>query len=152
MRSLILMVGLSAVLGLAVLLGLALWTERSDAEAEDTTPVVETTMPLPPDPEPEPEPAPTTEALTEGVVVRVDAPADRCWSATIEAQPWAQGCGPAALRLEVGSSLVVIHFERQPGPTDWHFSTAIAVDGQVVQTVGPTTEQYPSLDIAYEAP
>jgi len=171
MRGVILTIGLSVVMFLLVLLGaLGLKAvQPSDEETEATPPVVDTYVPLPtdaeptpepvpepvplpePEPEPEPEPAPDPEEPTETVEVQVHAPARGCWSATIEGRAWQRGCGPAELPLEA-QGLVVIHFERQPGPTDWHFSTAIEVDGRIVQTVGPTTEQYPSLDIAYRVP
>ena len=94
---------------------------------------------------PEPGPAKT-------VLVRVDAPEDGCWWATIDGRLLRTGCGSVAFPLEVqGYEYVSVHFERQM-PGDWHFSAAIEADGRIVQTVGPTSTQYPSLDIGYRIP
>lgn len=84
------------------------------------------------------------------VLVRVDAPDGSCWSATMDNDGVRRGCGALAFPLEVEDS-VILRFERQK-PGDWHFTVAIEVDGRVVQTVGPTTAEYPSLNIAYIVP
>lgn len=132
---------LTALMSLGVLAGiLALHSTRADADPLILPPALpETDFGIRPSPEAQPP--------TKTVLVRVDAPAGNCWSATIDDRLLRNGCGSLAFPLEVGG-FVIVHFERQV-PGDWHFSAAIEADGRVVQTVGPTTTEYPSLDIAY---
>jgi hypothetical protein len=95
-------------------------------------------------------PRPEAERPMKRVLVRVAAPAGGCWVATIPNEVPRTGCGPRTFPLEV-EGFVLMHFARQM-PGTWHFSVAIEADRRVVQTVGPTTSEYPLLDIAYHVP
>lgn len=55
--------------------------------------------------------------------------------------------GPTAFPLDVEGA-VNIFVERQE-PATWPFAIALEADGKVVQEVGPTTAQYPTIDVVY---
>ncbi|MBA3567486.1 MAG: hypothetical protein H0W31_11630 [Actinobacteria bacterium] len=77
------------------------------------------------------------------VLVRVEAPNGGCWSATIE-DDVRNGCGSLAFPLVVEGSVSI--FMERLGPAERPITAMIEVDGQVVQTVGPTTTEYPTFD------
>ena len=80
------------------------------------------------------------------IVAHIAAREGRCWAATIDNYV-KRGCGRAAFPLDVEGA-VNIFVERQE-PAAWPFAIELEADGKVVQTVGPTTAQYPTLDVVY---
>jgi hypothetical protein len=86
---------------------------------------------------------------TKTVIVRIYTPSGACWSGTIDGDE-RSGCGPLALPIDVeGQVNVYLEPER---PVDMPITLAFEVDGRIVQTVGPTTAQYPTINFVYFVP
>lgn len=97
------------------------------------------------------EPTPTPlDVPTKTVTVRIEVPRGGCWRATIDAEGPRVGCRSLEFPYDVQGSLSI--FVERLGPPEQPVSAAIEVDGRVVQTVGPTTVQYPTFEIGYQVP
>jgi hypothetical protein len=73
--------------------------------------------------------------------VRLMAPEDGCWTATIEDE-LRDGCGGLTLPLRIRGDINVV-FERTP-PAAWTWCLVVEADGEIVQTVGPDSNpDYP---------
>jgi hypothetical protein len=94
-------------------------------------------------------PQPEPHLPTQTVIVRIETPPGACWSGTIDGDPQS-GCGPLALPIEVAEQ-VNVYLEPE-SPVDKPILVAFEVDGRVVQTVGPTTAQYPTINFIYFVP
>jgi hypothetical protein len=105
------------------------------------SPLVTTDFDLAPQPEPQ--------LPTKTVLVRIKTPSGACWSGTIDGDP-RSGCGPLALPIEVEGQ-VNVHLEPE-SPVERPIVVAFEVDGRIVQTVGPTTAQYPTINFVYFVP
>jgi hypothetical protein len=133
---------LSALMSAAVLLGF-LGLEALQGDEGDTllaridAPRVGTST------VPEPHPA-------ETVALRVYAPRGRCWAASVAGRRLRDGCGSDELALDV-ADFVLVRVERLPGGEGEVTAIFEDPEGRVVQTVGPTSDTYPSFDIAYTA-
>jgi hypothetical protein len=90
-----------------------------------------------------------TQLPTETVIVRIETPPGACWSGTIDGDP-RSGCGPLALPIAVAGQ-VNVYLEPE-SPVDMPIVVAFEVDGRIVQTVGPTTAQYPTISFMYFVP
>jgi hypothetical protein len=101
-------------------------------------PLVTTDFDLAPQPEPQ--------LPTQTVIVSIKTPPGACWSGTIAGDP-RSGCGPLALPIDVAGQ-VNVYLEPE-SPVDMPIIVAFEVDGRVVQTVGPTTAQYPTITFVY---
>ena len=128
-------------LGVAVGL-LVLHSPWADAEVGVVPPPLATTdfgIPRPPEPQ----------LPTKTVIVRIKTPSGACWSGTIDGDP-RSGCGPLAVPIDVGGQ-VKVYLEPE-SPVDMPIIVAFELDGRIVQTVGPTTAQYPTINFVYFVP
>lgn len=91
-------------------------------------------------------PQPESQLPTKTVIVRIKTPSGACWSGTIDGKP-RSGCGPLALPIDVEGQ-VNVYLEPE-SPVDMPIIVAFEVDGRIVQTVGPTTAQYPTINFIY---
>lgn len=87
---------------------------------------------------------------TKTVTVRIEVPRGGCWKATINQERPRVGCGSLVFPYDVEGSLSI--FVERLGAPEQPVSAAIEVDGRVVQTVGPTTVEYPTFTIFYGVP
>lgn len=78
--------------------------------------------------------------------MRVEAPNGGCWSATIGDDAMS-GCGSRVIAVSAQGSLRI--FAERLGPPEQPVMLIIELDGRVVQTIGPTTAEYPTLDLGY---
>jgi len=92
---------------------------------------------------------PEPQLPTKTVIVMIKTPSGACWSGTIDGDP-RSGCGPLALPIEVEGQ-VNVYLEPE-SPVDMPIIVAFEVDGRIVQTVGPTTAQYPTINFMYFVP
>lgn len=93
--------------------------------------------------------APKPRLPTKTVIVRIKTPSGACWSGTIDGDP-RSGCGPLAQPIDVEGQ-VNVYLEPE-SPVDMPIIVAFEVDGRIVQTVGPTTAQYPTINFIYFVP
>jgi len=94
-------------------------------------------------------PQPGPQLPTKTVIVRIKTPPGACWSGTIGGDS-RSGCGPLALPTEVAGQVNV--YLAPESPVDMPILVAFEVDGRIVQTVGPTTAQYPTINFVYFVP
>ncbi|MDQ3380613.1 MAG: hypothetical protein M3546_09890 [Actinomycetota bacterium] len=94
-------------------------------------------------------PQPKPQLPTQTVIVRIRTPAGACWSGTIDGDP-RSGCGPFDQLIDVQGQ-VNVYLEPESS-VDMPIVVAFEVDGRIVQTVGPTTAQYPTIDFSYFVP
>jgi hypothetical protein len=85
----------------------------------------------------------------KAIVIRIEAPDGRCWSALVDTTV-ERGCGTRSIDLGV-VSVVMVNLEPET-PGTWPLFLAIQANGQVVQTFGPTTAQYPTISGGYAVP
>lgn len=83
------------------------------------------------------------------IVMRVDAAPGGCWKATID-NAIERGCGPRSFPFRVKGTVSVILERQRPG--SWPLALAFVLEGQVRQTFGPITDDYPLISGGYTLP